>query len=1141
MANDEKPGTNLASGSVIFVALVSTGFYFFHREAPLVDIRPVAEARLEGRAAPKGVEARLWQDPIGAVDKSREKPAVWEAEQRCQDNPGLEVAPCKLPLKGTGKNTVLGVTVPGAPYPEDVERRRRTRYAVLAGLERAGFVPEDRRHVGYFVWTQSPFPASFLSERPQELPFWACDTPSANHSACVSTASARLASSIPLFGVLQSTHSSSVQALPDSALADPAIVPYENFKKVSEPGEAKHGEPTDSVTVLWLKEDFFMHHPLLALSSLVGLLNRDQNPTVKFIGPFSSDMLYGMVNEALALNGHTCSGTNRHWEYLGDVKFYAYGASAPDKYLFKKLPHRCDSLRDYFENVGIDLQRTIATDDTLADGILNELLLRRVDPRPVHEDDPKFGHEDHIALISEWDTFYGQTLPKVVEHTFAPDDPEPTWIHKFSYLRGLDGFPPSSTGKEGTKQDNQTTSGEKQGGAPDFFKTEKDTQSLERPIGESQYDYLRRIGEHLHKIDNELRKLTDKEGHEKKIKAIGILGADVFDKLLILRALRPEFPEALFFTTDFDEAFAIKSELPFTRNLIISSSFGPNLSDWLQGDIPFFRDTHQTSVFLATQLALGSLHKKSPRADYASSDIPDQLRAPRVFEVKRSGEILPFAWVPLPLAPQNPDWEPINNDANGKQRIAGEIKEGRSVSSIDWPCREINGVRRCGNIQPVDQDALERHPKPADPKVIEELFPTYGNDGSMKLAAALGIGALLGLGALAVSRYLRKYAFVEVILTTLGLGAGASICAFWQPVAQYLTENGNGESISIFEGMSVWPTNLLRGFGIVLAIYFIWRAQRSLHQNLTDIASDMKLEPRHPRPQGKTSKWGRLTGLFDLSFESDGSAETWLSKVEASWNAYVTQEQLWPRCIRTFIYTGVLLLIYLFALVPLFGVPIIPARSQFAWSAHWYLAYASSLLMLFLALFVFDATLLCLLFVNKLRSVQTGWPTTTMKLFEDRLGLETDLLHDWIDLELVAKRTHCIGSLIYYPFSLIALLMVSRSTVFAHYAPSLPHLIVQGISLSIVFGCAVMLCWSAKAARDKAMQNLTEGIIRAKGHRTQGSNHAKQLETLLSRIAQLNDGAFSPLSQQPLVRALLFPLSGAGWVALIENGTLTGL
>ena len=75
--------------------------------------------------------------------------------------------------------------------------------------------------------------------------------------------------------------------------------------------------------------------------------------------------------------------------------------------------------------------------------------------------------------------------------------------------------------------------------------------------------------------------------------------------MLILRALRPEFPETYFFTTDFDEAYTIKSELPYTRNLIISSSFEVAcLSTWLQGDIPPFRDTYETSAFLATQLAL---------------------------------------------------------------------------------------------------------------------------------------------------------------------------------------------------------------------------------------------------------------------------------------------------------------------------------------------------------------------------------------------------------------------------------------------------------------------------------------------------------------------------------------------------------
>ena len=94
---------------------------------------------------------------------------------------------------------------------------------------------------------------------------------------------------------------------------------------------------------------------------------------------------------------------------------------------------------------------------------------------------------------------------------------------------------PAAENKEGQK-DKGTAQGDKQ----DFFKIETDAESLERPIGESQFDYLRRISEHLYKIDDDLRKKQPGT----KIKAVGILGSDVFDKLLILRALHPAFPLA---------------------------------------------------------------------------------------------------------------------------------------------------------------------------------------------------------------------------------------------------------------------------------------------------------------------------------------------------------------------------------------------------------------------------------------------------------------------------------------------------------------------------------------------------------------------------------------------------------------------
>jgi hypothetical protein len=1147
MANEDKSGTNLTSVSVVFVALASTGFYFFHHEAPLLDMRPIAEARLEECAAPQGVEARLWQDPIGAVDRARD---ARQAEQRCKGNPELSATPGRLPLEAARKKTlVLGVTVPGGPYAEDVEQRRRTRYAVLAGLHRAGYVPEDRRHIRYDMWPQ--LPASFLSERPPEPPLLACGAPSAEYFACVSAAPVRgVASAWPSFDALQGPRSNSVQALSGSASVEPPIIPYESFGKESQLGGAEDGNTPDHVLVLWLKDDFFIHQPLTVFSSLVELLNRG-DPNIKFIGPSSSDMLHAMVSEALTQCGVTCSRAQFPWKNLEGMNFYAYLASAPDKSLFGNLCESC-GVESFFEQAAdIHLRRTVATEDTLAEGIRNELLLRHINPTPEQKiNNLTFKTvEDDIVLISEWDTFYGQTLPKAVERAFAGDDSKHKWIHKFTYLRGLDGLVPPSGTKEDSKQDKSANREGKQGGTPDFFKVENDTESLERPIGESQYDYLRRIGARLHKLDDDLRKHTDARERQKKIKAIGILGGDVFDKLLILRALRPEFPEAQFFTTDFDEAFTIKSELPFTRNLIISSTFGPNLSEWLQGDIPFFRDTYQTSAFLATQLAVGNLHKKTQRPDYASSDIPDQLREPRIFEVNRSGEILPFAWVPPPPAPQASGIEPNDDKVNGNQVQAEQfpLREGRSVSTINWPlCREINGVKRCGNIQPLDPDELEQHPKPSDPKVIEKPFPALGEESSGQLAVGLAICALLGALALGFNA-VRKHALVEMILLSLCLGAAAVACLNWETVGQYLTsdENGGlGEPVAIMDGISAWPTVFLRGLGLVLSAYFIYRMLRGLHINLAEIAADMELSPK-PEPFLRQltgihyliAFWAWLGILLGISPRSNERAGKTLVNVEDVWQAYVARERFWPRCLKAIVFALIMYMFSHYVLRPLFGGQMPPIRGERALEFYKDVTKLDVRLMDFLIYYVFDATLSCVRFIYGLRFAKLQWPNATAETYKGRFSLQPDLIHDWIGLEFVAKRTNCIGSLIYFPFVLIALLIVSRSTVFAGYAPSPVILIVQGICLFIVFSCAIMLWRAAGTTRDMAKQKLTDAIIRVKGAKIL----AGQLETLLVGVAELNEGAFGPLAKQPLVKALLLPLSSAGWVTLIQSGTLPGL
>lgn len=300
-----------------------------------------------------------------------------------------------------------------------------------------------------------------------------------------------------------------------------------------------------------------------------------------------------------------------------------------------------------------------------------------------------------------------------------------------------------------------------------------------------------------------------------------------------------------------------------------------------------------------------------------------------------------------------------------------------------------------------------------------------------------------------------------------------------------------------------------------------------------------------------------LSGVGGGTQDGTRDCEKSLPDVAATWRAYLGQERFWSRRFwRAALYSLFMVGIYIFVLQPLFGKSTNPARGTFAQSVYLWITLSDVLLMQFLTFFAFDATHFCLLLVNKLRRPQTEWPPKTMGVYKKRLRVQTKLVHDWIDVDFAAKRTRCIGSLIYYPFVLIALLVVSRSTVFANYAPCLTNLVAAGISLSVVYGCAIMLWWAATAARDAAKQNLTDGIIAARGHcpkvadkssdATQkdlddNPRYAEQLETLWSRVDQMRDGAFSPFSQQPLVRAVLLPLGSFGWTALIENGMLPGL
>ena len=160
---------------------------------------------------------------------------------------------------------------------------------------------------------------------------------------------------------------------------------------------------------------------------------------------------------------------------------------------------------------------------------------------------------------------------------------------------------------------------------PDSTKEkERKTPEANRAEGPSQLDYIPRLADHIEQVNREL--FVDSPAAQ--IRAIGVLGSDLYDKLLTLQALRPRFPNAIFFTTDLDARLWHPNQLKWTRNMVVASSFGLELQPELQQDIPPFRDSYQTAEYLSCLSALGLVS-------------PDELKciSPRLFEIGRNGPV----------------------------------------------------------------------------------------------------------------------------------------------------------------------------------------------------------------------------------------------------------------------------------------------------------------------------------------------------------------------------------------------------------------------------------------------------------------------------------------------------------------------
>ena len=338
---------------------------------------------------------------------------------------------------------------------------------------------------------------------------------------------------------------------------------------------------------------------------------------------------------------------------------------------------------------------------------------------------------------------------------------------------------------------------------------------------------------------------------------------------------------------------------------------------------------------------------------------------------------------------------------------------------------------------------------------------------------------------------------------------------------------------------------------LALCVGLIVHGYWLLNKNIEKIAKDLHLVETRRRIKAEQDNivrnmrpWIGFTSQFWFRLPADDESIHWTGErlpqeIFRFWRMYIYQGYWVARSFRVLAGTVAMVLLWLL-LSFVFGIPPVPARGVVSLGAYISVTFLLGIATLFLISFVADTTLLTWRVVKALRTETTIWPAETLQEISDQLGLPQSVLDDWLDLLFVSKRTKCIATLIYFPFLIIALLIVSRSRIFANYGANFPDLITIGVAALIITACALSLRWSAEASRAKARRRLRNALIVARKAKD-GGRFASQLELLLARVEELRDGAFSPLSQQPLVRAMLLPLGSFGGTALLEYFLLPGL
>jgi len=276
--------------------------------------------------------------------------------------------------------------------------------------------------------------------------------------------------------------------------------------------------------------------------------------------------------------------------------------------------------------------------------------------------------------------------------------------------------------------------------------------------------------------------------------------------------------------------------------------------------------------------------------------------------------------------------------------------------------------------------------------------------------------------------------------------------------------------------------------------------------------------------------------------------------VQSLWNDYA--EATRPRwCIRRAILWAVAFGLLAVIIMSFWGFPGAPLRGPAARSFNLLLVLLVTLGYLVVLFFVADLTRLADRFCDTVSDpdVQRRWPPGLIEEYARELSvastpanaaasepagdakgrLRDRVVDAWLVARIVAERTSAITPLIYFPFLLLALIVMSRWHMFDNWDMPIGLLVVYLASLGVASFSAWSLQRTGARVRKRCIVQLERCLLARKGDSDEYCPSVEQIEQMIERIRKLKQGAFVPFVEQPLVRAILLPFASAGGLEVI--------